>query len=131
MKTLAEWEAADIYTKARSFIALAMEGSPFRSYACREIMDLLRLRKGLSWECCYWCLVSAAAREDRETMAMYVRDWIDPSQRPSYRVKKFQPGEHWHTLGKKFDNFYDATQYAEGLGYVYAGQEIIRIHSGD
>jgi hypothetical protein len=66
---------------------------------------------------------SALARCDKKTAEQFLIDWLHPSCRPDTKIKRFVPGAHFHVLGKKFDTYREAWDYAEKKGYRVSGFE--------
>lgn len=54
---------------------------------------------------------------------MYLADWKAQDRQPTAKVHKFVPGDHYHALGKKFDDLEDAKNHLSRSGYRFAGIE--------
>ncbi len=71
--------------RARSLIALAMNGSTFAQYASAQLIRGVWLLKDLKWDICYNLLLSAAARKDKQSMVRFLSDWTGNDYFPLLR----------------------------------------------
>jgi hypothetical protein len=73
----------------------------------------------------YYMVVSALARDDRRSAEIYVRDYLAESKKPTVKISKYSPGEHFYVFREKFNSHAEAVAHAEARGYrVLAGVEI-------
>ncbi len=45
------------------------------------------------------------------------------------RIGKFVPGDHYHVLDKKFNDFDSAREYLESRGFEYAGMDMKHVYN--
>jgi hypothetical protein len=65
----------------------------------------------------YYMVCSALARGDRRSAEIYVSDYLAMSKKPTVKISKFSPGEHFYVFREKFDSYEEARKHAEGRGY--------------
>jgi hypothetical protein len=110
---------------SESLLALGMMGGNFRSHAVGGLLSI----HGCWTEIQSWMLHSALARQDKRTARIYLQDWKSQDRRPTARVSKFIPGEHYHVLDTKFDSFGEAQRYLFARGYTYGGLQESHVYA--
>ena len=111
------------------WIPLAHNGEPFISRVAYELTRGLPYDPFVGWETRYWMVYAALARQDYDCARQYVHDWSRPKLRPSEVVSKFVPGDHYHTLGDKFDTLDEAIQHLKRNGRAYAGLKEVHVYA--
>lgn len=104
------------------FLALSQMGGAFLDYATQQ---LLRMYEAGS-EVKYFMLRASLARGDTKQALVLLTDWSGRGL-PETDVSKFDPGDHYHTLGRKFDTLQDALHHLEERHYRYGGLRVVRI----
>lgn len=99
------------------FYYLSQIGGNFLGYGVRGMLSCIKPAANLSSDVIYWLLYSAANRHDKETCMMFLRDW-DTGRIPCANISRFVPGNHWHTLDRKFNTYEAAKKYIELQGFV-------------
>ena len=74
----------------------------------------------------YEMVVSALLRGDEETAQEYFADFKGEIRFAT--VSKFIPGEHYHVLGSKFDEYGDAVKYANERGFRVDGLKEVFVY---
>lgn len=105
-----------------TWLALGVNhGGPFRSRAASELTSGLPYNPAVGWECRYWLVYSALARGDARAVRVFVNDWSHQRGRPAANVTKWVPGDHYHTLGERFDTLEEAKEHLRKKGYEFGG----------
>jgi hypothetical protein len=100
----------------------------FAAYASRSILEKINLKRELQTNgALFYMLISTMRRHDRKAAFQFVIDWSNPNGLPMTRVTRFQPGQHYHVLGRKFDKFSEAVEFLEKSGYRFGGTDVTRI----
>lgn len=108
----------NILEEVKSWISLAKCGVNFHGYAAREILNCIRLKRELSRNGTLCDILrSAMGRHDWKGVLQFALDWSDPYSLPTASITKFQPGDHYHVLDRKFDTWSEANAYLEKQGY--------------
>ena len=102
-------------------IALSRNGGRFLSYAASELTSGLPHDPRCGWEVRYWLVYSALNRGDVRAARVFVNDWSNHRSRPGARVTKWVPGDHFHTLGERFNTLDEAINHLRNRGYEYDG----------
>lgn len=114
---------AKLTADEEGLISLGFNGRNFAEYAARNLLH--GVSTGQLWDIHWACLLSAFAREDADAIRVRINDlkYWKPNQKPTARVTKFVPGQHFHALNEKFLKLDDAIAHVRNNGYEYGGFE--------
>lgn len=111
------------------WMPLARLGEPFISRVASELTGGLPYDPTSNREVRYWLVYSALARGDTDAARGFVQDWSKYRARPSEFVSKFNPGDHYHAMDRKFDTLNEAIEYLRRIGRAYAGLKEVHVYA--
>lgn len=103
-------------------LALSRNGVRFREYAAHQLLQMV----GAGGEILYWRLVTLLTNHDWEAARKLLREQ-SVCAGPQRIVKRFDPGDHYHAEGRRFDTLDAAVTYLREKGFIYGGLQVVRV----